>query len=656
MTVALIIAGSAHVGWTEATVTRSLETISGAFNVTLTEREPGETTPRTIRPGDGCRVQLDGDTVIQGYVDAVTVDYSATSHTIAVSGRDATGDLVDCSAATEPGEWHNERLENIAAALCRPFGIGVTREVDTGEPFRRFRIEEGESVFEAIERACRFRAVLPLSDGRGGLILGGPSRSRTDVRLERGLNIISASGTSSWLSRYRNYTLLGQQAGGMGGFTAEQVAHVKAEARDGGVTRLPPADDHRRAVAGRSRGAGKDRLGGQRAGGALAVGARHDSRVARGAGRRPLAAGQDRLRAGRLARAAAGLAHRGRVAISVRRRDAHDAEPGAAGCVRATGGTAAGRAWERVVELSKFQRLSRELRRRVLLMVGRAVFTVVNDETPLQTVQVEGLPGEIIDGAERFQIYGLTSHPLKGADALVLAVGGVRQHPVILVDDRRHRMKDLEEGEVALYTNNDDQHILLKADGSIELRAGAQPSSFRAAASRSTDRGSTSIDRRRQLRLAQRRRHDWAGRLVERSSRRDGIFDTVCADRARRAAHSGRPRLHGDVQRQAPGGHGAMPAVARIGDSDLFHCSTPSRAGGSSNVFCNGIGISRQGDNNSAHLRPPFPPPIPCPTHAAPIASGSSTVFVNGRGCGRVGDSISGCTSVASGSPNVVAG
>ena len=240
MTVALLIGGSRHVGWTEATVTRSLETISGSFQVALSEREPGATTPRTIRPGDACRVQLDGEPVIQGWIDTVQVDYDERGHTISASGRDATGDLVDCSAATEPGEWHNERLENIAAALCEPFDIGVTREVDTGEPFARFRIEEGESVFEAIERACRYRAVLPLSDGRGGLILGGPSREGTSVRLERGVNILSASGTSSWLSRFSAYTIVGQQAGGLTGFTAEQVAHVIARANDFAVTRHRP--------------------------------------------------------------------------------------------------------------------------------------------------------------------------------------------------------------------------------------------------------------------------------------------------------------------------------------------------------------------------------------------------------------------------------
>ena len=95
-----------------------------------------------------------------------------------------------------------------------------------------------------------------------------------------------------------------------------------------------------------------------------------------------------------------------------------------------------------------------------------------------------------------------------------------------------------------------------------------------------------------------------------------------------------------------------MPAVTRVGDADVTHCSGMTRAVGSPNVRANSIAISRQGDNNTGHLLPG----VPCPSHAAPIASGSSTVFVNSKGCGRVGDGISGCTSVAAGSPNVFSG
>ena len=42
-----------------------------------------------------------------------------------------------------------------------------------------------------------------------------------------------------------------------------------------------------------------------------------------------------------------------------------------------------------------------------------------------------------------------------------------------------------------------------------------------------------------------------------------------------------------------------MPAVTRIGDADVPHCSKMTRAVGSSNVFANGIAVSRQSDINT---------------------------------------------------------
>ena len=96
-------------------------------------------------------------------------------------------------------------------------------------------------------------------------------------------------------------------------------------------------------------------------------------------------------------------------------------------------------------------------------------------------------------------------------------------------------------------------------------------------------------------------------------------------------------------------------AACRIGDADKVHCSTPYRAQGSPNVRVNNIPWSLQTHKNTPHLKP-CPPPPPCCKHTAPIEKGSSTVIVNGKGAGRIGDAISGCTSVAQGSPNVIAG
>jgi len=95
-----------------------------------------------------------------------------------------------------------------------------------------------------------------------------------------------------------------------------------------------------------------------------------------------------------------------------------------------------------------------------------------------------------------------------------------------------------------------------------------------------------------------------------------------------------------------------MPAAARVGDRNVPHCSGHTMAQGSSNVMINNRRAVRVGDLTTTHLLPG----VPCPSHAAPVAKGSSSVFINGKPAARVGDAISGCTSIAQGSPDVFIG
>lgn len=100
------------------------------------------------------------------------------------------------------------------------------------------------------------------------------------------------------------------------------------------------------------------------------------------------------------------------------------------------------------------QPMLRPLRQQLANLVARAVVNVVTDSLKMQALQLTILEGETREDAERFQQYGLTSHPLTGAEAVALSVGGRRDHLLVIsVDDRRHRLKDLAPGEVALYTD-----------------------------------------------------------------------------------------------------------------------------------------------------------------------------------------------------------
>lgn len=116
-----------------------------------------------------------------------------------------------------------------------------------------------------------------------------------------------------------------------------------------------------------------------------------------------------------------------------------------------------------------WQRLMGPVWRRIRLLVSRGVLKLVDDSLKLQGVQVSLLGGEPA-WAERFQEYGYTSHPHPGAEAVVAAVGGARAHLVALaIDDRRYRVKDLAEGEVAMY--DDLGNVIVFKRDKIQVQA-----------------------------------------------------------------------------------------------------------------------------------------------------------------------------------------
>lgn len=123
--------------------------------------------------------------------------------------------------------------------------------------------------------------------------------------------------------------------------------------------------------------------------------------------------------------------------------------------------------------IREFQKLLKPLASRVANLVSRAVVERVNDAPKLQEVQLSVLAEETREGVEHFQRYGFTSVPLSGAEAVVLFVGGRRDHGlVVAVDDRRHRPTGLQPGEVAVYSET-GASVVLKADGSVEVNPAA---------------------------------------------------------------------------------------------------------------------------------------------------------------------------------------
>lgn len=126
------------------------------------------------------------------------------------------------------------------------------------------------------------------------------------------------------------------------------------------------------------------------------------------------------------------------------------------------------------MNMTWLQKILRPYHRRIMNLVSRGVVKLVNSSIKMQSLQVTLLSGEVLDDIEHWEQYGFTAHPKKGAEALAVSLGGNRNHSIVIsVANREYRLQGLDEGEVALYTDEGDS-IILKRGNNIEINAGTQ--------------------------------------------------------------------------------------------------------------------------------------------------------------------------------------
>jgi prophage tail gpP-like protein len=236
--VTLLVGGREYGGWKSARVTRGIESVAGSFELEVSDRWAGQPEPWPITEEEECSLLLEGEVVITGYVDRRRLAYGSEERSLAVRGRDRTGDLVDCSVDLGKWEFGGVPLLILAKRLCEPFGVSVSLQAGLvlPKPPAKFSIDPGESAFEALEKACRLAAVLPVSDGRGGLVLTRTGSSRCSTELVQGQNILAAAGDFDASARFRTYKVLGQHKGD-DEFFGSAAATVKATATDPAVRR-----------------------------------------------------------------------------------------------------------------------------------------------------------------------------------------------------------------------------------------------------------------------------------------------------------------------------------------------------------------------------------------------------------------------------------
>lgn len=231
----LSVGGMFYGGWKEIEIQRGLEQISGQFSLQVTDRWAGQADARPIRPGQACVLTIDREPVLTGWVDETQPGYDANSTWFNVSGRDRTGDLIDCSAIFKSGQWKGASLKRIAMDLVSPYKIAVVvgplAEKRAHAAIASFNIEDGESVFDCLERGARMQGVMIWTDGRGQLVIDMPGTKKAATALVQGENILRLDGKFSWQERFSEYIVKGQARG---------KPHGKGSAADAVVSRHRP--------------------------------------------------------------------------------------------------------------------------------------------------------------------------------------------------------------------------------------------------------------------------------------------------------------------------------------------------------------------------------------------------------------------------------
>lgn len=228
--VRLVIAGQEFGGWKAVSIQAGIERQVRDFDLTITNRWPGNTEiPRRVHPGDACELFIGADKVLSGHVDATPVRYDGNSVEVGVRGRSKTADLVDCAAINSPGKWSAAKIERIAADLAQPYGVQVSAQVDTGAPLTH-AIEQGETVFESIERMLKLRQQLATDDADGRLVfIEVGSAGQAGTALELGANILSCEAPLDFRDVYTEYVVKGQRPGSddeFGATVARETATV----------------------------------------------------------------------------------------------------------------------------------------------------------------------------------------------------------------------------------------------------------------------------------------------------------------------------------------------------------------------------------------------------------------------------------------------
>lgn len=218
--VTLTLDGQPFTEWTGVEIERDMQDMVGAFRVDLRDglRAAAALQVATltaykdmVRLGLNAELAIDNETVLIGWVDTIRTGLRDGEARVSISGSDKARDLVDGAATVDgPAELTDKTIDQIIAAVVKPYGLTVRTEVDVGAPFPRYVLDGAETAMSAIEKGLRQRGVLATSDGVGSIVLTQTGGNQAPAPLFLPGNVVAADGEHTIEGRHSEYVVKGQ--------------------------------------------------------------------------------------------------------------------------------------------------------------------------------------------------------------------------------------------------------------------------------------------------------------------------------------------------------------------------------------------------------------------------------------------------------------
>lgn len=211
-TLLIEVNGVQYSNFESANVSLNLDTISGTFNFSAVSTKNNSL---PFKQDDECAIYVNEEKVLSGFIEIMSVAYDSNSHSIDLSGRSKTAEIVD-SMISSLELTGNITLKEIIEKVILNIGADI-KVVDAVGDIEKFNIAEdkispevGENAFEFIEKMARKRHVLLTANGEGEVVLTESGNSSAPSGLQNILgtsdnNINSATVTYDNTERFAKY-------------------------------------------------------------------------------------------------------------------------------------------------------------------------------------------------------------------------------------------------------------------------------------------------------------------------------------------------------------------------------------------------------------------------------------------------------------------